>query len=651
MANIIIPIVSKSTAPIVTGDGGARDLAMIETMKRMATRPERTRKNLTTVELQPNISRNTRVALILAPEWGPYIPPYNLARLTALSKASGYATRCFDINIAAYHYGDKDQWNGYNDWRWKNETYFTDIHTSIEPLLIEYIDKIVAFNPTVVGFSIYYSNNQCTNWIIQQLKQRLPGVRIIAGGPQATQEQLLAPELVDHIVAGEGEIIFMDLLDKFENNVVVTEHVHRHDKGIRIDLDSMPIPDYSDFDLSLYTMGTGISSEMSRGCVAKCQFCSETTFWRYRNRQALSIVDEVEFNYNQYGIKTVWFIDSLVNGDLTELRQFAQEIVARKIDINWLGYARCDHRMDISYLQDLKASGCSVLNFGVESGSNHVLHLMKKNVKREAVEQNLTDMTVIGLHAFTNWFTGFPGETQNDAAETMTLLWRTRNTTITGRNFGICNLNPDTPLSQNKEDFGVSKGHYGGHWVTNDYTNTILHRLIRYKSANIILNHLHCDNRNPDTIVSRLERPGIESHYELSYNKKNIQDIIPYETFDYDIIKLSTNPVADSLVNEIWPLLRVLWLAVGEFKLDVRFSPEIDLPEFGPGSYLNDGLRPNDYFKAHYKFEIDRHGAWTADFVTELEAGGPNGNPTMDGKTYAFTHTWQGTGIWDRSAI
>jgi hypothetical protein len=148
--------------------------------------------------------------------------------------------------------------------------------------------------------------------------------------------------------------------------------------------------------------------------------------------------------------------------------------------------------------------------------------------------------------------------------------------------------------------------------------------------------------------VSRPERPGIESHYELSYDKNNIQDIIPYETFDYDIIKLSTNPVADSLVNEIWPLLRVLWLAVGEFKLDVRFDPKIDLPEFGPGSYLNDHLRPGDYFKAQYKFEIDSNGAWTADFNTELQAGGPNGNPTLDGKTYAFTHTWQGTGTWDR---
>ena len=645
MTNITIPIISQNTpAPVLQGDG-AREQAMIETMKRMATRPERTRKNLTTVNLQPNISRLTRVALILAPEWGAQIPPYNLARLSALSKASGYATQCFDLNIAAYHYGDKDQWNGYNDWRWSNETYFTDLHPALEPVLLEYIDKIVAFNPDVLGFSVYYSNNQCTNWIIRKLRERLPSARVIVGGPQATQQKLLAPELIDHIVVGEGEIIFMDLLDKFETNVPVEQKTLYHDKSIRIDLDNMPIPDYSDFDLDLYTMGTGISSEMSRGCVAKCQFCSETTFWRYRNRQALRIVDEIEFNYNTYGIKTVWFIDSLVNGDLAELRQFAREIVTRKIKIAWLGYARCDPRMDLQYLKDIKDSGCEILNFGIESGSNHVLQLMKKNVKRESVEQNLHDMTTIDLHAYTNWFTGFPGETLGDTAETLTLLWRTRNTTVSGRNFGICNLNPDTPLSQNREAFGVTHGHFGGHWVTEDYTNTILHRLVRYKSANIVLNHLHCDRVNTRL---KFERPGVQSHYRLTYDISNLRDQIPYETFNYSIIKTDINPVADSLVNEIWPLLRVLWLAVGAFELDVKFDPTIDLPEFGPGNCLNDHQRPNDYFRAHYQFSIDSAGTWSADFENELESGGPDGNPTQDGKTYAFQHKWDGTGSWDR---
>ena len=285
------------------------------------------------------------------------------------------------------------------------------------------------------------------------------------------------------------------------------------------------------------------------------------------------------------------------------------------------------------------------MNFGIESGSNHVLQLMKKNVKRESVEQNLHDMTTIDLHAFTNWFTGFPGETLGDAAETLTLLWRTRNTTVSGRNFGICNLNPDTPLSQNREAFGVTRGHFGGHWVTEDYTNTILHRLVRYKSANIVLNHLHCDRVNTRL---KFERPGVQSHYRLTYDISNLRDQIPYETFNYSIIKTDINPVADSLVNEIWPLLRVLWLAVGAFELDVKFDPTIDLPEFGPGNCLNDHRRPNDYFRAHYQFSIDSAGTWSADFENELESGGPNGYPTQNGKTYAFQHKWNGTGSWDR---
>ena len=46
------------------------------------------------------------------------------------------------------------------------------------------------------------------------------------------------------------------------------------------DLDSLPFPDYDDFDLNLYEHPDGASIETSRGCVAKCSFCAETHFWK-----------------------------------------------------------------------------------------------------------------------------------------------------------------------------------------------------------------------------------------------------------------------------------------------------------------------------------------------------------------------------------
>jgi radical SAM superfamily enzyme YgiQ (UPF0313 family) len=48
--------------------------------------------------------------------------------------------------------------------------------------------------------------------------------------------------------------------------------------------------------------------------------------------------------------------------------------------------------MDLEYIKILKKGGCGMLSFGIESGSQRVLDLMKKNVKRDAVEQNLKDL-------------------------------------------------------------------------------------------------------------------------------------------------------------------------------------------------------------------------------------------------------------------
>ena len=63
----------------------------------------RKQKNLTEVHTTYNVTRKNRVALIVAPEWTQISPPYGIARMTALSRASGFATRTWDINILTMH--------------------------------------------------------------------------------------------------------------------------------------------------------------------------------------------------------------------------------------------------------------------------------------------------------------------------------------------------------------------------------------------------------------------------------------------------------------------------------------------------------------------------------------------------------------------
>ena len=600
----------------------------------------RKQKNLTEVAYTTEITRKNRVALVVAPEWSPLAPPYGMARMSAISKEMGFETRCWDINIMAKHEaGCEEYWTAYEDWKWTEPHYGENIHHKIEPILFKYIDQIVAYSPTVIGMSSWYTNDTCTMWMARQFRQRIPGVKIVIGGPNATQLKVTDTSVADHIVSGEGELWWVRILENSENNTEVIPHICMQSKDQRVDLDSMPPADYSDFDISLYDSG-GISCEFSRGCIANCVYCNETVFWKFRARQSNAVIEEIELAYRTKNIRAVWFIDSLLNGNLKELENFANGLIERKINVAWTGYSRIDGKMDIEFWRLLKKSGASGFAFGVESGSQKVLGLMKKNCKVEHIEQNFRDLYEIdSLNNYATWFTGFPGEELTDLAQTLTLMWRLRESGMGGQSSGTCGLGHGTPLDLERERFGVAKEDWSWGWATQDMRNTVFTRFIRFKCANILLEQFRLHNMKKNYNTNR-QYPDLQNQYTIEYDPANWAHMIPWEMdFDYDIIKVDINPVANALVNEMWPLLRVLWLAMGPYKFSLNFEPERDLREFGYVRYPRGG---EHRFWADYHFEIDAQGVWNADFDMRLQADPLNDQPTD------FHFTWKHSDSWTR---
>lgn len=598
----------------------------------------RRQKNLTEVTYTTEITRQNRVALVVAPEWSPLAPPYGMARMSAISKEMGFETRCWDINIMAKHEaGCSEYWTAYEDWKWTEPHYSENIHHKIEPVLFKYIDQIVAYAPTVIGMSSWYTNDTCTMWMAQQFRQRIPGVKIVIGGPNATQLKVTNTSVADHIVSGEGELWWVRILENSENHTEVIPHICMQMKDQRVDLDSMPPADYSDFDISLYDSG-GISCEFSRGCIANCVYCNETIFWKFRARQSNAVIEEIEIAYRTKGIRAVWFIDSLLNGNLKELENFANGLLERNIQVNWTGYSRIDGKMDREFWRLLKRSGASGFAFGVESGSQKVLGLMKKNCKVEHIEQNFRDLYEIeSLNNYATWFTGFPGEELTDLAQTLTMMWRLRESGMGGQSSGTCGLGHGTPLDLERERFGVSAKDWSWGWTTQDMRNTVFSRFIRFKCANIMLEQFRLHNMKKFYNTNR-QYPDLQNQYTIEYDPANWAHMIPWEIdFDYEIIKVNINPVANALVNEIWPLLRVLWLAMGPYKFTLSFEPERDLREFGYLRYPRGGEHK---YWADYHFEIDAQGVWNADFDMRLQADPLDDQPTDFHFTWIHSDTW-----------
>jgi len=600
--NKIYTLKKINPKPIKEEDYDAKHQKVLDALKPYArAKPQ---SNLTEVKID-YVTRKSSIAFLVLPEWAINFPPYNVARLAAVTKTAGYKTYAFDLNAKAskdyknWEGLDFNPWDGAREWKWIGDSYHTDLHQFVKPFMESYIEKLVEINPTVIGFTLYYCNEEPTKWMARELKKRLPNVIIMVGGPQCHQSYWTPITEYDYVIRGEGEELLLEALEEIESGVRHTEQRWlKQEEGQRLDLDKLPAPDYSHFDFTDYSMPNGVNAEISRGCTAKCVFCSETHFWKYRGRAARSILDEVADLYYNKGVDVIWFLDSLVNGNLNELRAFCKGVIAREMKIHWTGYARHDKRMDLEYYKDLANSGCLSLSYGIESGSNKVLEDMDKGVTVDEIEQNLRDGASVGVDAFSNWIVGFPTEQPQDFYETMMLIWRNRNYLMqisAGHGFTIP---PDTIIAQDVDKYGIAKSFFEGNWISTKYDNSKVHRLIRLKTFNILLNNLINENDNDFS-----NRHSIESHYKLS-----IADPIPkeieFEKFDFNICKPNISSFADSLINEIWPLLRLFWRTRGAYKIDLVFDADKDMNEFGNRMGCN--------FNARILFDIDSNGNWTA---------------------------------------
>ncbi len=598
----------------------ARHRAMMEAIAPYAKAT--VQKNLTPVYVDYK-TRNTKLVLVLCPEWSPHMPPFSLARLSGVAKSAGYETHIMDLNVKAYNaYRDNwwpnqripfRLWDPSASWHWLGDTYMNDIHPLLGPeILSPAVDKIIEMNPDVVGFSVYYISEEPTKWMCQEIKRRAPHIKIAVGGPNVHKSWFATHPYYDYVVVGEGEQNLLVMLDEIEEKKEVEYPRYlTQPEDQRININGLPMPDYESIDFSQYELPNGVNSEISRGCTAKCTFCEETHFWKYRQRQSVDLITEVEWLYYNKGTDIIWFIDSLINGNPKELRAFALALKEKDLKVRWTGYARCDGRMDYEFLKDLADGGCIMFNFGVESGSQKVLDDMAKGVTIKEMEQNFIDCKKVGIWAATNWIVGFPTEEFQDYADTMTFLWRMRNNNINNAGLGVgYGMGPETIVGQNPHKFNISWHKYQGHWIRNDFTFGGTHLMMRVKTWHMFADFLRGVTEVP---VSYPYRAALErDHYKIKLNNPNMAREVEYEKFDYNIIKPNISPFADALVNEIWPFLRMLWKTRGGYEAEIRFNPDIDLKEFG--SQYGPGM-----FNALYKFKISDEGAWEADFDIKFD--------------------------------
>ncbi len=259
---------------------------------------------------------------------------------------------------------------------------------------------------------------------------------LVAGGPLPTLNPEGFLQDFDIVVVGEGEETMLEIVREMEKDADLSRVrgiAYKEEGQMKVtplrdfnqNLDSIPFPARELFDNQAYKnyyskkFGYTITSMItSRGCPFNCDFCSQPIFGnQFRTRSAANIADEIE-KVLELGYERIWFADDCFTLNRKRLIDICNEIIRRGIKIDWECLSRVD-TVDREMTEKMKQAGCVHMFFGVESGNDSVLALMKKRATtKQALEAvNATKQSGIQVGAF--FIVGYPGETDETVLDTV----------------------------------------------------------------------------------------------------------------------------------------------------------------------------------------------------------------------------------------
>lgn len=301
-------------------------------------------------------------------------------------------------------------------------------------------ERAQALKPDAVGYSVITGSHGLFLEINRRLKDRMDFLSIW-GGPHPT----FFPEFIDEpgvdlLCLGEGERAVVELAEAFDRGEPLEDLANLHVKTERgvvrnpvgpliEDLDSLPFPDRSILTrYPAYRYATSRAVMASRGCPYGCTFCFNQNLRRLnagqgryvRHRGVESVIAECRRHREDPWVEQILFKDDLFAHDEGFVRGFADRYAA-EVGLPFSCNLRPD-RITEQMADDLARAGAKVVHFGVESGSERIRReILRRQVRRQAMIDTARWFRERGVRVYTYNMVGIPGETLDEALETLEL--------------------------------------------------------------------------------------------------------------------------------------------------------------------------------------------------------------------------------------
>jgi radical SAM superfamily enzyme YgiQ (UPF0313 family) len=428
-----------------------------------------------------------KILLALLPYWTPLVPAQGIAQLKVFLQKHGYEVKAVDANVefqfrdiyqryfnalkqyipernwgnfynighdvlrnhmmAHFNFkngvGDKEKYNQlveiliYNTYFWhlehqqlaKLDTMIDLFYVELERYMLHLLEQE---KPDVLGLTAHLGTLGAAMFSFKLTKERFPHILTVVGGTIFAGELPLgSPDFelflektpyIDKVIVGEGEALFLKLLNgEFpESQRLFTI---KDINGQRMDINSLDLPDLSDFDLEPYPFNGAF---ISRSCPHQCKFCTVAGFFgTYQQKNIKRAVDQLEALYKRDGSQLFHMLDSLANPFMTEL---AEELIQRDISFYLDFYMRVsDEVCDPEKTYLWRRGGLYRARLGVETGSPRLLKLMGKGITIDQSRAAVRSLARAGIKTTTYFVIGFPGETEDDFQQTLDFIEELKN--------------------------------------------------------------------------------------------------------------------------------------------------------------------------------------------------------------------------------
>ena len=308
----------------------------------------------------------------------------------------------------------------------KNEIAYKFLDLRFKNLRNRLFDIISQMRPALLGVTMFSQGYKYGYGFLEKIKSVFPEVKIVVGGPHAScfkKKMLDECWAIDYGITLEGDDTIVELC---QGNSLETIRglLYRDDGQIKytgdrpfiLDLDRLGFPHYEGFDLQNYAVKS-MAISTSRGCFAKCTFCTVAcTHGRHvRLRSAQHVADEICYWYNKgYYMIVVTDDNFTVNrARVLELCNLLRHGNLKGLQIKLDNGVRADC-VDEELLEAMFAAGINKISFGVESANEHVLENIKKGESLARIENAIRLALKTGMQVHLTFIIGLPGESEQD---------------------------------------------------------------------------------------------------------------------------------------------------------------------------------------------------------------------------------------------